>query len=273
MPGSDHSLVFESFGVIAEVVSDEPAVVERLPEVLPPDWRPTDADPATRFGLMADGTVSIDGAEVFGANADRDAALIRLGSLVRHELAVRAPEHVFIHAGVVSVGDRAIVIPGSSHSGKTTLVDELVRAGATYYSDEYAAVDPDGLILPYAKPLSIRGAGTPGPGALHPVAEERIATEPTRAGMVVVTAYERGATWRPEACTRGEGAFALLRHIPAARSRPGEALAVARAIVRDAQEVLTGTRGEASEMVIGLLRAAGSTTGTSTQDTIKASSS
>src|SRR4051794_20574153 len=48
------------------------------------------------------------------------------------------------------------VIPRVSHSGKTTLVAALVRAGATYYSDEYAVFDAQGSVHPYARPLGIR---------------------------------------------------------------------------------------------------------------------
>jgi hypothetical protein len=33
-----------------------------------------------------------------------------------------------------------------SYSGKTTLVSELIRAGATYYSDEYAVIDERGRV-------------------------------------------------------------------------------------------------------------------------------
>ena len=32
----------------------------------------------------------------------------------------------------------------------------LVRAGAEYYSDEFAPLDAGGLVHPFAKPLSIR---------------------------------------------------------------------------------------------------------------------
>jgi hypothetical protein len=49
-----------------------------------------------------------------------------------------APRHAFVHAGVVGWRGRAMVIPRSSHSGKSTLAAALIRAGATYYSDEYA---------------------------------------------------------------------------------------------------------------------------------------
>src|SRR5207244_3989987 len=56
-------------------------------------------------------------------------------------VAEHARRRVFVHAGVVGWKDRAILIPGLSHSGKTTLVERLIRAGATYYSDEYAVLE------------------------------------------------------------------------------------------------------------------------------------
>ena len=244
--------MFESFGVTAEVVSDDRQLFDSLPTVLPPGWRPADGEVAARFGLMRDGAITLDDSEVARAKGGQGASLIKLGSTVRHHVALLAPEHVFIHAGVVCAGETSIVIPGSSHSGKSTLVAELLRAGATYYSDEYAPIDGDGLIAPYPKPLSIREADGDGLGALHPVPEEQIATRPIAAGLVVVTTYEAGATWRPEARTGAEGALALLRHTVAARPHPGRAMAVVSQLAREAR-VIAGVRGEASEVAHALL--------------------
>ena len=66
---------------------------------------------------------------------------------------------VFLHAGVIGWRDRAFVFPGPSFAGKSTLIAELVRAGATYYSDEYAVVDEDGRVHPYARALQMRQSG------------------------------------------------------------------------------------------------------------------
>src|SRR4051812_15498788 len=52
-------------------------------------------------------------------------------------VAERAPDHLFVHAGVVGWEGRAIVMPGASFAGKTTLVQAWLEAGATYYSDEF----------------------------------------------------------------------------------------------------------------------------------------
>src|SRR5262245_4147876 len=51
-------------------------------------------------------------------------------SHVQLTVAEYAPRRIFVHAGVVGWKGRAIVIPGTSFSGKTSLVTELIRAGA-----------------------------------------------------------------------------------------------------------------------------------------------
>src|SRR5215472_11774288 len=60
-----------------------------------------------------------------------------------------APRRVFVHAGVVAWKEQVIMIPGASFSGKSSLVAEFLRAGATYYSDEYAVIDAHGRVHPY----------------------------------------------------------------------------------------------------------------------------
>jgi hypothetical protein len=249
---AQHRLVFESFGLTAEVVSEDRRLFDSLSEVLPPDWRPGHGEAMARFELTRDGVIMVDGTAVARAGADRGASLIRLGSVVRHHLAQHAPAHVFIHAGVVYAGETSIVIPGSTRSGKTTLVAELVRAGATYYSDEYAPVDSEGMIHPYAKPLSIRSAGRDELGALVPVPDLHTGSKPIRAGLIVLTSYEPGAGWRPRVCTRGEGALGLLEHTVPARSRPGQALDVVCKLAQEAR-VISGKRGEASGVADALL--------------------
>ena len=46
-------------------------------------------------------------------------------------VAEHAPDHLFVHAGVVGWNGRAIVMPGASFAGKTTLVQAWLEAGAT----------------------------------------------------------------------------------------------------------------------------------------------
>src|SRR5438094_6797894 len=75
-----------------------------------------------------------------------------LASLERYleeTLIVGAPRRTFLHAGVVGWRGRALVLPGRSRAGKSTLVAELVRAGATYLSDEYAVLDDAARAHPF----------------------------------------------------------------------------------------------------------------------------
>src|SRR6185295_19741358 len=92
---------------------------------------------------------SVDSTEIFE----------RLESDLRLFVAELATHRVFVHAGVVGWKGKAIVIPGRSYSGKSTLVAELVKAGATYYSDEYAVFDSRGRVYPFPKPLEMRASG------------------------------------------------------------------------------------------------------------------
>jgi hypothetical protein len=146
------------------------------------------------------------------------------------------------------------MIPGRSLTGKTTLVAELVRQGATYYSDEYAVLDTRGRVHPYLKPLSVRDeAGT---------RPQRVAVEslggqggdkPLSVGLVVVSNYKEGARWRPRKLTAGEGALAVLANTVPARSRPGDAFSALKEMMPQAR-TLKGVRGEAREMVESILR-------------------
>lgn len=114
------------------------------------------------FALRRDGSDGFDvlrDRAVLTGSVQREVALGVLDAQIRAEVALRAPDAIFVHAGVVAHRDPAIVIPGSSFTGKTTLVAALVRAGATYFSDEFAVLDERGCLAPYAKPLSLRPPG------------------------------------------------------------------------------------------------------------------
>ena len=110
-------------------------------------------------------------------------------------VAQRSPQMLFVHAGVVGWRGRAIVIPGRSHAGKSTLVAELVRRGAVYYSDEFAVLDETGRVHPYRRTPVLRD-GERRPQDLRWVREDE-PTEPLPIGLIVEGAYRPGVTWRP----------------------------------------------------------------------------
>ena len=97
--------------------------------------------------------------ELLARSADLESVLQSFESSVHLHVAEMAPHKVFVHAGVVGWKEKAIVIPGRSFSGKSTLVAEFVRAGAKYYSDEYAVLDVQGNVHPYSRPVVMRENG------------------------------------------------------------------------------------------------------------------
>ena len=249
---SNRELVFESFGVVAAVSAGSAQALAEVETVLPPGWCAHAGEPSVRFELDGSGRVRQDGVEYFHAQVGRDEPLARLAALVRHKLAELAPDHAFIHAGVVVVGGSAVVVPGTSQSGKTTLVRALIERGALYASDEYAVVDRNGLIHPYPKPLTVRIAGVSRLGVPVPTPPERTLATPVTAGLVLITSYKPGGAWEPVERSAAEGAIALLENTVGARPRPAQSLAAVGALTRTAR-VLVGHRGEADETADALL--------------------
>jgi hypothetical protein len=169
-------------------------------------------------------------------------------------VAEMARRRVFVHAGAVGFNGSAIIIPGRSMSGKTSLVSELVRAGATYYSDEYAVLDMRGRVHPYPQPLAIRDPHT------H-VQQNRPVEElggiagkrPLPVGLVIITRYQEDARWRPRQLTRGQGLLELLNNTVPARRKPEIVMPTLQHAVGEGI-VLKSVRGEASETVNLILK-------------------
>jgi hypothetical protein len=183
---------------------------------------------------------------------DDDNALYAFEALVRFEVARRSPRWTFVHAGVVGWRERAILIPGLSFSGKSRLVAALVRAGATYFSDEYAVLDRKGRVYPFARPLMHRTTSG---------ARERLTvgdlggTAGTRAlpvGLVVATRYTPEAQWRPEPLTPGEGLLALLANTVRAQADSPNVLRVLAKVAGGAASVQSD-RGDADQVAAALL--------------------
>src|SRR5439155_23144995 len=96
----------------------------------------------------AEHVITCDGAEVF-ATATEEEVFEWLSRDIDHAVARRSPQMLFVHACVVGWRGVAIVIPGRRSIGKSTLVAELVRRGAVYYSDAFAVLDETGRVHPY----------------------------------------------------------------------------------------------------------------------------
>lgn len=132
--------------------------------------------------------------------------------LVRILVAEYAKSVVFVHAGVVGWRGGAIVLPGSSFAGKTTLVADLIRCGADYYSDEYAVFDDTGLVQAFPRKLWLRTSGPAIDEQAISVEElgGRIASSPAAVRCVLFSKFEADSKWEPRILTLGQGMMEIL---------------------------------------------------------------
>lgn len=250
-------IAFESFGVRLRLTADTPEVMDRLPAVLPPGARPCPPQTVVEsFGVLTDegGTYRLErGGSPVANRLDPQLAVMLLRNQLGSYIGFHSPHRIFVRAGVVAHDGRAIVIPAPSLAGTSTLVLELVRAGAAYYSDEFAILDEEGRVHPYPTPPSPHEPGPRPPLDVAPTGGGP-GSEPLPIGAVVLTTYRPGAQWAPAGRSPGHGVAALLAQAPAATSRPAEAMhVISRAL--DGAVILEGERGEARDMVPRVLTA------------------
>jgi len=250
-----------SHGVRIGFGAPSAADLNRLKSALPPGARTIQRNSvdvayalSTAFGSStqpgtADLILAVDGDELV-RSADTRFVYDTLERHLHLHVAEHAPRRVFVHAGVVGWKGTAVIIPGTSYSGKSTLVAALLEAGGTYYSDEFAIVDRGGRVHPYLQPIKLRNPIDHTVSARSAMVK---GTEPLRVGLVLVTTFRRGARWCPRPVSAGLGMLALLANTVSARRDPKRALQhLARLL--DGALVLKGTRGEAGTVVQQMLR-------------------
>lgn len=255
----------KSYGVRIGIRSNDPGALASACRHLPSEWESLASPLVDRVYSILIGSKDsrangrrlnlLYGDDVrLARSADLDGVFETLESDLRLFVAELATHRVFVHAGVVGWKGQAIVIPGRSYSGKSTLVAELVRAGATYYSDEYAVLDPRGRVHPFSKPLELREEGEFRQTKIT-VAElgGHSGTKPLPVRLVLMTQFKSGARWRPRKLTAGRGVLELLFNTVSARRSPERALATLQRVAAQA-DVLKGVRGNATDVVEALLR-------------------
>ena len=262
---------FVAYGLRIGIRVNDPEAMGAVLDLLPPGWRPAQSPIVDRiYSLVVGGTSPTAKLRRFNllyvgsARLVRSMDLARVFEVLETDLqlfvAEMARRRLFVHAGVVGWNGRAIVIPGRSFSGKTTLVGEMLRNGATYYSDEYAVFDSRGRVHPYPGPPSVR-VGATDREAGHPTgpAKPGSSLPPLPVALVVVTKYRSDARWAPRGLSPGRAVLALLANTVAARRRPKSAITTLRGVVSDVR-VLQGDRGEAKDTALSLLETVDSNT-------------
>jgi hypothetical protein len=258
-------LSFEAFGVIIGIRTNDRNLLKVLLPYLPSPRKPLSRPAVDKLYSMIGGGSSVQrnirrfhllygNVQMLARSAELSDVLDILRSDMNFYVAENAARRLFVHAGTVGWKGRAIVIPGASLSGKTTLVQEFLRAGATYYSDEFAVLDGRGFLHPFAAALSVRRENSERQ-EMHAAAEfsDAIGARRLPIGCVLATTYRPGARWRFKAVTKGQGVFALLANTVAARKDPFTTLSTLSSAVARA-EIFKSERGEANDMVDEVLK-------------------
>ena len=254
------------FGLKIGIRVNLPEFAADVRNCLPPDWQPLNSPHVDHlFSLRLGGDGPRAGSKSFYLlhtgpqqvfrTLDRAEAISLFEGVLQRFIAANARDRAFVHAGVVGWKGRAIVLPGRSFAGKSTLVKALLAEGATYYSDEYAVFDRRGRVHPYSRRLSIRREGLE---SARPQATElgaEIGTRPIPVGLLVCNEYRASARWQPKPLTAARAMFELAANTwpEVARSRFGS-----RALERVAVSTLdlSGRRGDAALAAREILRSA-----------------
>lgn len=252
---------YSSHGVAFAIHTSDAALRDRICEYLPPGWREHPYSDTHPLYVLSRSEAAKTGEPLYdlsyrparnrsqrriARDLDQPAALQRLESALHAKVAEGAVGYLFVHAGVVGWRGQAIVIPGRSGSGKSSLVAALVRSGAAYYSDEYAVVTADGRVQPYTKPLNSRVVGQPSRRISSTMLGGPVGVDPLPIGVILLTRYHAGARWGLRGISPGLATLGMLANTVAARKNPSIALAILHRASVNARALL-GDRGEATE--------------------------
>ena len=174
---------------------------------------------ARRDGAFA---VAVDG-RAERREPDATAAVRALNHELLQALMQRCRAHYFVHAAVVVWRGRALVLPGLSRAGKSTLALALLLEGARYLSDELLCYTRAGRAEPLPRALKLRDecvayfpelAGRcTGEGEGRFVPFEALRTDvlapSAPVGAVAVPRWSPEADDHPRPISRGEALLAL----------------------------------------------------------------
>lgn len=161
-------------------------------------------------------------------------------------LAAAANGRTFLHAGAVVFDGGAVILPGVSGSGKSTLVAALLRAGAEYLSDEFAVIDDQALVHPYARPLRLRGIDGRDTRISAKSLGATLARRASPVRAVLFADFDPCGPLRFQRLSASHALVRLLNHAPGAQARPEATMATLRTLVMSAP-AWAASRGEADE--------------------------
>jgi len=189
--------------------------------------------------------VFVDHGRISSAETQSDAALATVKALddaiVRRLRTLRA-----VHAGAVVFRGRALLIPGSTHAGKSSLVAELLLRGASHLSDEYALVDQAGRVHAYPRPLLLRNGSPKQTLVLPSELSSGFTMESVPVGWILAVDYDPSGNWNIDEISQGEAVMLLLSNTPHEMAQSPEMVELFMRSVAGA-ECYQGTRGDVEE--------------------------
>lgn len=244
--GDRATLCLNCCGIVVAINAPE-IFLDQVPGSLFPDAEAVNSEPQITFTVcVSDVFTIVENGRTVSVSLTLENAIQALEGLMHETIAASATERAFVHAGVVGFHGKAIVIPGRSHAGKTTLVMALVEAGATYYSDEYALLDAEGFVHAFQRAPRVRHAT----GRYLVTINNDL--PPLPAGLVIMSAYKPNALWMPKPLSARECLFGLIDNAVGIRSYPELYLSRLKQIALNAN-AFSSARGEASQVANAIL--------------------
>lgn len=215
-------------------------------------------------------TVRVDGRGETGAE-DLTLAVRAFHHELMHGVMLRARRYFYVHAAVAELDGGAVVLPGLSRAGKSTVVLALVRAGARLLSDELLVFDPEAReCLAFPRAIKVRDECVPyfgdlagrfvgeGEGRFVPfdaLGEGAVAARaPVRA--VAVPRWQRSGSTELSAIRPGQALLELTSSALNFGTHGPASLDALTAVVRGARAFRLAWRdpGRAAELLLGALR-------------------
>jgi hypothetical protein len=198
------------------IVCDDEEITATIARVLAPLW----CDDAPGVAIEVIGADDSSWKVNIGGRADvalgsRLAVALRVVGEVNGLAVASMPDDLVFHAGAVTHGGHAVLLPAAANHGKSTLTTALVADGLRYLTDEAAAVTAELSVRPFAKAITLDPGSFPlFPSLSPPIADEGLAkamawrewhVAPDRVGAVGVRAPVAAVVcphWRAGASTR-----------------------------------------------------------------------
>ncbi len=258
-----HGFAISAYGWRADVLTDCAETCAVLDRYLLP-WLPRTvpgqdaADAVFQLERSGGEFQLVTRGEVIARSPLLEAVIPALQSWIDDAVVHRVTGAVPLHSGTVTWNGAALLLPGSSFSGKSTLVAALVRRGCIYFSDECALIDSNGRVHPYPRALMLRDGRPSQQAVLASEWNAETGTAPAPVRLILEVRYESGAAWNVRPIQQSDMVLTLLKHTPRELAGEPDILATLACLASGAA-CYTGVRGETEAAVGPILELLGGT--------------